>query len=333
MEGHLEPGNAGALAEAGPYTALAGAFRAALDVPDASGARRLVADAIDAGASPGRLYVEVLRPALEALQASRHPGHARLAAGIAETVLPELAGRLPTVPQSGTGRAAVLSCRRQGIEAFDGSAAMDFLECAGWNVERLDADGGRASADELTRGPGIELAVAVVAGPEDALGLAPVCTSLHRLPDPPVILLCDFSGRSRHRATPAVLGVDAVAHDPGELVRCASERLPGAGLRRWGVRLSRSPGTLVLAPTGCLDATSVERLTEVVLTRLGSFDRLTLDIRDLAELDAAGVRALDAWRSLPALADIELRAVIDDTVRAQLASAGAALSWGLAPVS
>jgi hypothetical protein len=335
VEGHPDPGGAlpAAPAQAGPLTALAGAFRAALEASDVRRARTLVAEAADGGAAPGRLYVEVVRPALAARPSSPPTARSRRGGEIGESILTELVGRLPATAQRGLGRAAVLSCRDHGIEAVDGRVAMDFLERDGWNVERLAADATRASAQELTRGPGVELAVAIVAGPEDALRLAPVCTALRRLPDPPVIILGDFSGRSRHRAAPAALGADAVADDPGELVRCASERLPGTGVRRWGVRLSRSGDTLVLAPTGRLDATSVERLTDVVLTRLGSFDRVVLDFRDLAEVEDAGVRALDAWRSLPALDGIELQALLDRGARTQLAGAGVALGWSPAPAS
>ena len=45
----------------------------------------------------------------------------------------------------------------------------------------------------------------------------------------------------------------------------------------------------MLAPTGRLDPVSVARLSEVAITRLGTFSSLVLDLRDLAEIDAGGM--------------------------------------------
>jgi len=179
----------------------------------------------------------------------------------------------------------------------------------------------------LARGGSLELAVAVTAGPEDALRLAPVCTALRRLADPPVILLCDFSGRpeTRQRAASSSLGADAVALDPDQLVRHAAERLPTEGRRRWGVRLSRSGGTLVLTPTGRLDATSIGRLFEVALTRRGTFSRLVLDLRDVAAIEPAGLEELSLWSQRNQLEGAELRVVADAGLRERLEAAGLAL--------
>lgn len=292
VEGPLEPGNAAPAGESGrPFPELRDAFRSALVGPDVRGARRMVAAAADDGADPGLLYVDVVRPALAELQSSDDSVRRRIAAGIGEAVLADLVSHVPLTGIHGTGRAALLTSRHEGVERVDGNIAIDFLEADGWTVEHLVSD--PATPLHTLAGDGaVELAVAITAGPEDALKLAPMCTELRRLADPPVILLCDFTGRAEPRAALSALGADAVARDPGELVHEAARRLPGPGLRRWGVRLSREDGALVLAPTGRLDAISVARLADVATTRLGTFSSLVLDLRDLAEIDLGGVSDL-----------------------------------------
>jgi hypothetical protein len=267
----------------------------------------------------GRLYVEVVRPALAKLQRPRQRARARLGSPIREAILADLGARLPLGERPGCGRAAVISCRDRGIEAIDGRVAMDFLESGGWSVERARPHGEVAA---LVREGAIELTVAVTAGAEDFLRLAPVCTELRRLADPPVIILCDFSGRSHRRASGAP-GADDIAHDPLELVQAAARRLPGAGQRRWGVRLSRRGGELVLAPTGCLDAISVGRLVDVAGTRTGTFSRLVIDLRDLAEIAPAGVRALGLWPDC--MPGVDVKVIVDAGARSRVRWTGVSL--------
>ena len=314
------PAPGGALAD------LATSFRAAVAAPDLPGARGMIATAADDGIPGGRLYVEVVRPALAELAGPDRSPSARLAAGIGEDVLADLVRRLPLAERGAARRAAVLSCRTGGIEAVDGNLAMDYLEVGGWSVARLGDDGLLPRVRELRHGA-VELAVAVIAGPEDALRLASACTELRRLADPPVIVLCDFSGRADSGSAPAALGADAVVHDPDELLRCAAGHLPGPGRRRWGVRLSRSDGTLLMAPTGRLDATSADRLADVALTRLGSYSRLVLDLGDVAEIDADGVRALAGWPALLPAPTVDLLLVADAGSRAMLQGTGVDLAW------
>jgi hypothetical protein len=130
-----------------------------------------------------------------------------------------------------------------------------------------------------------------------------------------VILLGDFSGGSRHLAAASALGADAVVHDPEELARCAAARLPAEGRRRWGVRLMRSNGTLRLSPTGNLDAISVARLSDVALTRAGTYTRLVLDLSDLAAVDSGGVDGLGGWPALRELDDVQLLLLAGARVR------------------
>ncbi|HET8978671.1 MAG TPA: hypothetical protein VFN87_10975 [Solirubrobacteraceae bacterium] len=331
MEAHRQPWETPpASLQDRPLPGLATAFSAAVAAADIGHARRLIADAADAGATTGRLYVDVVRPALQTIQQRGGRTRARLAAGIGEAIVADLAARLPASSRDVTGRAAVLSCRATGIEAVDGSVATGYLEADRWSVERLGTDDLDDRRAALAGAGAFELAAAVTAGPEDALRLAPICSELRRLADPPVIVLCDFSGRSPRNAASSALGADAVAHDPEELVRCATAGLPGPGRRRWGVRLSRANGGLTMAPTGRLDAVSVGRLADVALTRSGTFSRLVLDLRELAEFDAGGVRELAVWRTLVPCEGIDLTLVADARARRELDRVGTALPWRIA---
>jgi ABC-type transporter Mla MlaB component len=285
---------------------LSVAFRAALLAPDISAARAMIAEAARCGTAPGRLYVEVVRPVLAELQEPGGGIRARLAAEIGETILIDLLATLPVRRGLGTGRAAVLSCRRDGIEAVDGAVVTEYLAAEGWAVERLAGDTTEPCAPSPDLGAAHELAVAVIAEPRDALRLAPLCAELRRMPDPPVVLVCDFTRRGERRAAVTSLGADAVVADPDDLAAHVAQRLPEPGSRRWGVRLSRAGGDLELAPTGRLDDDSVGRLADVVTSRHGTFDRLVVDLRDLAAIDASGLDALATWPDRLPLESVEL---------------------------
>lgn len=324
MERHLSPEDArGATSRQPDSTAtLADDFSRALAAPDIALARRIVSDALVDGASPGRIYVEVVRPALSRLQLDGTAVRERLIASACRAILADIVGALPVTDSVGPGRAALLSCRSDGIERIDGELAIDFLEADGWAVQRLHGPRAALSLGPAARADSIELAVAVVAGPEDALRLAPACTALRRLPDPPVVLLCDFTGRSDWPAASTALGADAFCCDPEELALNASRRLPAAGIRRWGVQISRRRDTLVLTPTGRLDAISARRLADVVTSRIGTFSRLIIDLRDLAELSVAGLEDVCGWRDRGSLQGLELQLIGDQAVRSRIGALG-----------
>jgi anti-anti-sigma regulatory factor len=223
----------------------------------------------------------------------------------------------PSEVLGGTGRGAVVISRPAGPEAADAALASDVLVADGWTVQRVDRSAHR-TVGELVRREGVELVVAISAGREDMLALAPLCTALHRLPDPPVVLLCDFAPDPAPRPASSTLGADAIVHDREELVRQASRRSPLVGQRRWGVGLRRAGRTLVLSPTGSLDSTSVDRLTDVLLGRASSYERVVIDLRELAGIDRSGVAALTACADR--LAPGSLWLMVDESVRQRLAA-------------
>jgi ABC-type transporter Mla MlaB component len=236
---------------------------------------------------------------------------------------PVVSGPESTDAVGGAGRGAVVISRPEGLEAADGERVSRALAADGWNVQRVDRAADR-TVSELARREGIELVVALSAGGEDALSLAPLCTALHRLADPPVVLVCDFAPDAAPRPASSTLGADAIVRDPAELLRQASGRSPQAGQRRWGVRLRRAGRTLVLSPTGSLDSTSVGRLTDMLLNRAGAHDRIVIDLRDLAEIDRSGVAELAACAAR--LAPDTLWLMADESTRQRLAATEVALT-------
>jgi hypothetical protein len=253
-----------------------------------------VGDAAAAGISPGRLYVEVVRPGLAGTRAEYR--------GIAAAVIAELVRSLPAAERRGQGRGAMLACREEGIEAVDGDVALACLDAGGWKVGRLDRVVDGDGLAQLARAGGTELVVVVVSGSDDALRLTPSCTALRHLADPPVIVLCDFSAQPVSLTASSGLGVDAVAGDPEEMLRQAAARAPDGGSRRWGVRLTRSGRTLRLTPTGTLNLPNIDRLADVVRSRAGSFDALVIDLRDLAGQEPGAMTELTALASRVAVA-------------------------------
>lgn len=332
MERILTPDDArGAGIWASDYPAqLALDFRRALTETDVAHARRLVTGALAEGAAPGRLYVEVVRPAFSGLEFDGPDLRARSSAVACRAIMADLVGALPVSESVGPGRAALLSCSRDGVERLDGDLANDFLEADGWAVQQLHGPRAALSLGPAARPESIELAVAVVAGPEDALRLSPACTLLRRLPDPPVVLLCDFTGRSDWPTASVALGADAFVSDPEELVLQAALRLPADGVRRWGVQISRRGSSLVLTPTGKLDAVSAQRLADVVRSRVGTFARVVVDLRDLADFSSGGLEDLCAWPDAGALPDVELVLVGDPGVRSRIDALGMSARVALA---
>lgn len=299
-------------------------FAAALAVPNVALARAVVTGAADAGASPGRLYIDVIRPALVEL-IDGPPTQARLAAELAATVLADVLETRPHRADTARGRVAVVAYGDDGLHAADGHAATEFLEWGGWRVERLGLtpDAGRT---DLARGGAIELAVLVIGATDEVSALGQLCAALRHSSDPPVIVLADFGGRQLPRATLMALGADDAVLDPDALLRTAVDHSPAPGRRRWGVSLRRTGTTLAITPTGTLDATNVGRLADVAASRTGTYIRLVIDLRDLSDIGPDGVRGLAAWAA--GSDDVERDLFVDPAVRAALHQTGIA-GWRL----
>lgn len=258
-------------------------------------------DAARSGFSRATLYEHVVRPALHGLVRScRREGRAaeeRLAVASVQAALVALAGepRLTTAVAP-RRRPALVSIGERPLEALDGQVIVDVLEADGWVVEEIAPSASPEEVAEITERDQIELVVLPTSNPEDLLLAAPTYQLLRRLADPPYIVACGL-GSAEHSDRARAAGADCFAPDLDVLVSYVRSALPHRIARRWGLRIRRFPDALLLAPTGSLDDVSAERLRQVVASREGSYERLLIDLRDVADATADGVSDLVAWAS------------------------------------
>jgi CheY-like chemotaxis protein len=271
-------------------------YRRTLAALDLRRSRQLLVDAAGDGYSLGRLYVGVVRPALARTWDDRGASAAgRLLFDSAEAALGVVAARpVEGASMRGEGRHALVSVGADRLDALDGRIIADTLCADGWTVATVEAGTAASAVVELARDRHVQLVVMPTSDPADLLLSAQTYTLLRRMADPPVIVACAL-GRAGEARRACAIGADAFVEDPDALLDCVTRRLPAAGVRNWGVRLRRLGGTLVIAPTGDLDARSVERLRQVVDSRTASFDALVIDTRDVASVHVSGLQAVVAW--------------------------------------
>lgn len=203
-------------------------YVAALVEPDARRARGLITRALERGADPQDVYLDVLAPALyeiglrwerdEISVAGEH-----LASSVTESVMAELAGRMRRgAPSRGV---AVVACVGEELHRLGLRIVADFLEAEGWDVEYLGAMVPVESIVAASRGASLVALSATMSArvPE----LARACRELKAL-DPTPFVAAGGQGLSG-----ADVPADLVTHDPRELVRQAGE-LP-TGTARAGV--------------------------------------------------------------------------------------------------
>jgi hypothetical protein len=275
------------------------AFMVALADSDLRRSRQLIAEAADAGHTLARLYTDIVRPALErtgvaALDAGASPAR-RLSFSSVEAALAAVASRpVEGADMHGEGRKALVSVGTAPLDALDGQVIIDVLCGDGWTVSDVEAGADAATVAALATEQHVELVVMPTCNAADLLQSALTYTALRRMADPPVIVACSFGHPDETRRARAA-GADVFVSDPDDLMRHVRRSLPTLGARNWGVRLRRRGATLVVAPTGDLDAESVGRLRQVVESRAGTFQSLVVDTRDVASVREPGMEALLAW--------------------------------------
>src|SRR5688500_9453533 len=117
-------------------------YVAALVQPDARRARALITQALERGADPQDVYLDVLAPALYEIgirweRDEISVGAEHLASSVTESVMAELAGRMRRgAPSRG---AAVVACVGEELHRLGSRVVADFLEAEGWDVDYLGA--------------------------------------------------------------------------------------------------------------------------------------------------------------------------------------------------
>ena len=223
MSGQPAPETAGELA------IIRGEYLDAVLLPDARRAREVVLAAADAGVSVAQLYLSVLQPALEEIGrqwelAQISVAREHLATQISQSVLAELAGRLST-GDGGRGRTAIVSCSPGELHSVGGQMVADFLEADGWRVLILGADVPAPELARLAEDEGVAVVALSTALPAHLLAAGTACAALRRLASPPLIVAGGraFGGDA---ARAEVVGADAYAAGPAELLQLLADRLP-----------------------------------------------------------------------------------------------------------
>ena len=198
----------------------------ALLVPDARRAWAVVAEALKAGVAPGRIYLDVLAPAMVeigALWESAHIGVAQehLATQITQTVLARLAPELEdavATPGGGPRPVAVVAGTPGERHAIGARMVADFLEASGWDVLLLGADTPPDEIVALTRDRRPDVVALSTSLSFNLLAAGRVFAALRGLEHPPLLVAGGraYEGRSQR----ALLnGADLFAADPDALVR------------------------------------------------------------------------------------------------------------------
>ncbi|HEU4974637.1 MAG TPA: hypothetical protein VFT50_06065 [Baekduia sp.] len=255
--------------------------------------RQAVDAALAEGVAAARVYARVVRPALAAATSAAGPapaaGHAALARSAAQAAVARLAGAHPTSDE-GLGRRGAVLVPPGALGELDARLLLDVLEAGGWRAEAVPLDRDPAAVVAAVEHGRYELAIALAADAPQVLAAQRACALVRRLAVPPLIVAVAFDTG----VEPGPVAADASASDPAALPELLRRRLAGGGAR-WGVRLTREGDGLVVAPVGVLDATTAQRLRDIVDSRRGLYPRILLDLRELLVADAEGLSALAAW--------------------------------------
>jgi len=273
-------------------------------------ARAALGAALDAGVAPGDAYAHVVRPAVRALE--RGPGddaRMRLAHSIGRSAVADLALRHPDAPAR--EKACGVLTPPGIVGELDARLLADALEADGWDAVTLPLGIPAEGVAEAVRRATVGALLVPASDADQLLSARLPCATVRRLPDPPLVVGVQLETR----ADAAQLPVDALVTGMDALRALLDERLAAAP-PRWGVRLARDSDGLTVSPTGVLDAENVARLREVVDSRLGLYDVITIDLAALASCPDDGLEALSGWRDGAAW-DRTLRVVGDDRVGVQ----------------
>ena len=197
------------------------AYLDALLAGEVAGARRVLDEALEAGADARDIYLDVLQPALYEVgarwsRAELSVAHEHLATAAARSHMTLLAERLGTASRR---RGSVLvACPGDEMHELGARMVADFLEADGWEVLFLGALSPPAALADVVAAQAVEVVALSAALPEHVPEVAAACTVLHALdPAPRVVVGGQAFGGSPRRAL--ATGADAYARDAREAVR------------------------------------------------------------------------------------------------------------------
>jgi methanogenic corrinoid protein MtbC1 len=206
------------------------AYVDALLAPDARRAWQVVADALEAGTPPRRVYLDVLGPAMvevglrwEAAAISVAQEH--LATQVTQTVLARVAPMLGgDAPLSPTAHTAIVAGTTGELHAVAGRMVADFLEGAGWDVLLLGVDVPAEDLVALAHEHHPDVVALSTTLPGNVLAAARVFATLRRV-DPAPLLVAGGRAYEGDAQRALLAGADVFAADPDELLRELDARL------------------------------------------------------------------------------------------------------------
>jgi methanogenic corrinoid protein MtbC1 len=201
-------------------------------IPDARGAWAGVVEALDAGAPPRRIYLDVLGPAMEeigALWEAAAIGVAQehLATQITQSILARLAPTLEDAEAAfahGPRRLALVSGTPGELHAIGARMVADFLEAAAWDVLLLGADAPSAEIVALAQQRDPDVVALSTSLSFNLLAAGQVFAALRRL-DPAPLLVAGGRAYEGRPERALVAGADLFAADPESLLRELALRL------------------------------------------------------------------------------------------------------------
>ncbi len=200
----------------------------ALMARDSHRARSVVDHALDAGADPGEVALQVLAPALHELGRRWESGelsvaHEHYATGITEGVMAMVAARMRRPPAG--GRLAVVACPSGERHAFSARIVGDFLEAAGWEVLVVGADTPARDLLELIADEQPDVVCLSTTLPQHMETTFEFLGALGTV-DPRPLLAVGGQAWDGNASMAEALGADLVIDDPRELVAVLADKLP-----------------------------------------------------------------------------------------------------------
>lgn len=204
-------------------------------VPDARLAWIVIVEALDEGIAPGRVYLEVLAPAMveigrlwETAQIGVAQEH--LATQITQTVLARLA---PSLEQAVVAqpRLALVSGTPHELHAIGTRMVADFLEAAGWEVLLLGPDAPQDEILDLARSRRPDVVALSTSLSFNLLAAGRVFAALRAQCSPPPLLVAGGRAYEDDADRALLMGADVFARDPETLIAELSARLPARTAR------------------------------------------------------------------------------------------------------
>ena len=198
--------------------------------PDARVAWGVIAGALDDGVAPGRLYLEVLTPAMvevgrlwETAQIGVAQEH--LATQITQTVLARLA---PSMEQqiAQQPRLALVSGTPHELHGIGARMVGDFLEAAGWDVLLLGPDAPQDEIVALAQQRAPDVVALSTSLSFNLLSAGRTFAALRAHCEPVPLLVAGGRAYEDDAERAELMGADVFAADPATLIAELAARLP-----------------------------------------------------------------------------------------------------------